>query len=231
MHLSEVFVWGVRLRVVVVVMDDAELNILRGKYPLPEEVEDAVLNRSQLALALGVSDNTVTKYLGKGLPCVSQGGNGRDYEFQLSDCYAWRRSQDEEATAKKLAGDRIAAQMALHFRGEDPDLEPDEPILSAKEIRAEADADYHRNRAAELRRELTRVSAVREMVETMIVDFRTQITALVDFAEMEFGLSPGEVDKFQRRCDGALMQARQEMANGIGVSEPIPLRETQERFF
>lgn len=210
-------------------MDDAELNQLRAKHPLPDGIEDAVLNRSQLAIALGVSDNTVTKYLSKGLPCNSQGGNGRDYEFQLSDCYAWRMAQDEEAAAKKSAGDRAAAQMALLFRGEDADFESDQPVLTAKQIKEEADADYHRNRAAELRGELTRVSGVREMVETMIVDFRTQITALVDFAEMEFGLSPDEVDKFQKRCDGALIQARQEMANGIGVIESTPIRNEQEK--
>lgn len=180
------------------------------RHPLPEDVADVVLNRGQCATALGVSENIISKYLDQGMPVLSKGSNGQAYEFQLSECFAWKMQRDAEQRAKRDAGDRVAAQMSLLFRGADEDEMDGGPVLTAEQIIKESQADYARNKAAEARRELVRASRVREAFEDMLIVVRTQIVSLVDFAEMEFGLSPEQVRKMQTRCDGSLVQMRQE---------------------
>ncbi|HGG04736.1 MAG TPA: hypothetical protein ENK28_04705 [Aliiroseovarius sp.] len=201
-------------------MEDQVLTDLRAKYPLPDGVSDAVVNRAQLAVALAVSENTITKYMSQadgGMPVLSVGGNGREYEFQLADCYAWRMARDEEARRQKAAGDQAALQLALAFRNDDEALvNSGERVLSAKDIRAESEADLQRNKAAELRGELVRASRVREAFEDMMVAFRITITTVVDYSEMEFGLTPEQVEKLQRRCDAVLVQARTELSKVMG---------------
>jgi len=181
-------------------------------YPLPDGVADVVLNRGQCATALGVSENIITKYLDQGMPVLSKGSNGQAYEFQLSECFAWKMHRDEQHKEKRAAGDRVAAQMSLLFRGEDDEDLNDGPVLTAEQIIKESQADYSRNKAAEARRELVRAARVRESFEDMLIVVRTQIVSLVDFAEMEFDLTPEQVRKMQVRCDGTLVQMRQEFS-------------------
>lgn len=178
------------------------------RYPLPEGIEDVVMNRGTIAKALGVSENIITKYLEQGMPVLSKGSNGQAYEFQPSECFAWKMHRDAELAERRAAGDRAAAQMSMLFRNEEE--EDAGPVLTAEQIIKESQADYQRNKAAELRRELVRASRVRDAFEDMLVVVRTQIVSLVDFAEMEFGLTPDQVRRMQVRCDGTLVQMRQE---------------------
>src|SRR3569623_2794267 len=75
------------------------------RYPLPEGVIDAVLNREELAEALGTSLNTVTSWLNMGMPALEWGRNGKPYELQLSACYAWneasRRGEEKKKKRKR----------------------------------------------------------------------------------------------------------------------------------
>lgn len=208
-------------------MDADALDALVRAHPLPEGITDEVLNRSQLAVAMQVSDNTISKYLSRGMPCLSQGGNGKDYEFQLSHCYAWRMAEDADLAAKKAKGDDVARQMALHFRNDDEEIEDSAPVLTAKEIKEESEADYARNKAAEARRDLVRRHRVDELFETVLIEFRTQITTLVDFAEMEFSLTPEQVEKIQTRCDSTLVQARVNLQSVTGTVIEIPVTPRQ----
>ena len=177
------------------------------RFPLPEGQTDMTVNRRQCATALDVSEPMITRYLDQGLPVLSRGSNGQAYEFQLSEVYAWKMWRDAEVRRQDEAAEHAAMQMRLLFRndGEDDD---GAGALTAQEIAQEADADYKRNKAAELRGELTRTARVREVFEEVLVEFRNQVTTLVDFAEMEFSLKPDQVEKMQRRCDAALVAAR-----------------------
>lgn len=203
---------------VVVVMQDVDLAALRRQYPLPNGVTDTVMNRSQMSVAMGVSENTITKYIAKGMPVLTEGGNGKEYEFQISDCYAWKLWIDDEQRQQKAAADKTAMQLALEFRNSDDGNGGAPAGLTAKQIQEEAEADYKYQRAAEQRGELVRVSRVRELFEDTLVQFRTTITTVVDFAEMEFGLSPEQVEKLDVRCNQALIQARHKLEDVTGNS-------------
>lgn len=194
---------------VITLADGGVLDV--GRWPLPVGVEDGTLNRGQLALAFNVSENTVTKWVTAGMPVLSAGQNGVAYEFRLSHCWAWRQSRDAEAQARKARGDQIATQAALAFRNLDEEEEAQEGGMTAEEVRKWAEAEYHRNRVSEQRGDLLRASRVRDMLEDVMAGFRTAVTTLPDWAEMEFGLSPDQVDKLQLRCDEALKSARFEI--------------------
>lgn len=186
-------------------------------HPLPEDIEDTELNRSQLALAMDVSDNTITKWLTRGMPCVTPGGNGRDYVFSLAECYAWRREIEEADRASRNKADEAARQMALLFRNEDDDgaAGGEQEFLTARQRIEESEAAYKEMRAAELRGDLVRVHRVRDLFEDVLVQMRTQVVALVDYAEIEFGLTPDQVEAMQRRCDETLVSARHDLSNLI----------------
>lgn len=193
---------------------DFDLEDALARYPLPSDIEDLKVNRGQCALSLGVSEPMISRYLDQGMPVVSRGSNGQAYEFQLSECYAWKMHRDEESRARRDAGDKAAAQMALLFRNDDEEDDAGS-VMSADQIIKESQADYQKNRAAELRRELVRAHRVTQLFEDVLTEVRTQFVTLVDFAEMEFSLSPEQVRRLQVRCDGTLTQMRQVFSEAV----------------
>lgn len=200
-------------------MGEFNLDEALARFPLPEGVEDCIVNRTQLGRALNTSENSISKWLLKGLPCLTEGGNGREFEFQLSECYAWRRATQEAERAAKDRAEAAAAQLSLEFLNED--LTEGAAILSPREIREHAEADLKRNQAAAARGELVKRALVDRLFEDVLIAFRTQITTLVDFAEMEFGLSPDQSEIMQRRCDNALTTARLTLQDTLGAPAEV----------
>lgn len=194
------------------------------RWPLPDGIEDRSLNMGQCAKALDVSVPMITRYLDHGLPVLERGSNGQAYKFQASEVWAWKQTRDADQAAEKAAADRAAAQMALEFRNpDDDDRDPDRPVMSAKEIMEESKADYEWNKARELRGDLVRADKVRRLFETVLAEARTQFVSLVDFAEMEFGLTPDQVRTLQTRVDGTLLQMRRELGTAApGEVQHLP---------
>ncbi|WP_442772694.1 terminase small subunit [Paenirhodobacter enshiensis] len=195
-----------------ITLEDGSLLDL-GRWPLPEGVEDdgTPLNRVQLARAFGVSENTITKWVGLGMPVLSGGQNGVSYEFSLRQCHAWRQQREAKLQETKARGDQLAAQAALAFRNLDDDRAEEEAELTADDLRKWSEAEYHRNRVAEQRGDLVRVDRLRSALDDIFVTFGAAMETLPDFAEMEFGLSPDQVEKIKRRCD----QTRDEVRRKI----------------
>lgn len=196
-------------------MSDFDLVEALRRFPLPDGAEDAVLNRAQLAHALNTSDNTITKWIAAGMPVEQEGGNGKEYAFQLSLCYAWRLWRDESLASAKRTSDAAAAQIRLQFLN--PGEEDDgRARLTPRQIKDEADAEFARLKAAQLRGELIPVARVSAALEDVFAAVRNGVTTLPDFAEMEFGLSPADVDKMQRRCDEILVDVRNRLEAEFG---------------
>ena len=192
-----------------------------ARWPLPEGMEDGTVNRAQLAIAFAVSENTITKWMGQGMPVQSAGQNGVAYEFRLSHCYAWREHRDDRLRASKAKGDQLAAQAAMLFRNLEADQAEEESGLTAAEVRQWSEAEYHRNRVAEQRGALVRGDRLQLVLEDVMVSFCTALTTLPDWAEMEFGLTAAQVDKFQARCDDVLRNAKMSIERGLPQSAEI----------
>lgn len=210
----------------ITLTDGSVLDVAR--WPLPAGVEDGVVNRSQLAKAFSVSENTVTKWIGQGMPVLTEGQNGVSYELMLSHCWAWRMWRDDKAKAAKDKGDQIAAQAALAFLNLGDDAPEDGQPMTAAETRAWAEAEFHRNKVAEQRGDLVRVGRVRQTMEDILVGFGTALDTLPDWAEMEFGLPPDQVQALQDRADGIRSEARQVIERLLGAGATVtPIGQTQ----
>lgn len=160
-------------------------------HPLPEALPDAVVNRTELATAMDCSENTITKWLKKGLPVLQQGTNGQAYEFRLSHCYAWRLWDEGQEDARRRASEAAAAQWSMFFRGE---TEADgRPFKSAKDIKAESEAAMAQMAADEKRGALVRVQPMQALLEDLLIGFQNALVTLPDFAEREFALTPAQV--------------------------------------
>lgn len=181
-------------------MQDGELEDILRRFPLPEGVEDMEVNRKTLAKALNVSENTISKYQDAGMPVLEAGTNGKDYKFQLSECYAWRMARDADDQARRALETANADQLALAFRNPDEDASEETVGLTARQIADESDAEIKRLRAAEARRDLVNANRMRVLLEDLLVQCRDSIMTMVDFCELEFSLSPDQVAKLQARC-------------------------------
>lgn len=210
-------------------MEGFDLKAALAAHPLPEGQPEAELNRSQLGIAMDVSENTITKWAAQGMPVREEGGNGREYRYSLAECYAWRMWRDGEDAATRRAADDAAAQMAMAFRNLDDDA-PTGTVMSARMIKEESEADYARMRAAEQRGELVRRHRVEELFERVVVAYRNKMTAAVDFCEIEFGLSPEETEKLQGFFDALLVQSRIELESVThhGAAQPLSMASAKQ---
>ena len=190
-------------------------------WPLPDGVEDGVLNRTQLAKAFQVTENTITKWVSLGMPVLTEGQNGVAYEFQLSHCYAWKQERDDKARAIKLRGDQVAVQAALAFRNLDADQAEAEGDLTADDLRKWSEAEYHRNRVAEQRGDLVRAEGMRQLLEGILVAIGNTLDTLPDFAEMNFGLTAEQVAQMQEHCDSARLEIRAQIERDLLPSATI----------
>lgn len=191
------------------------------KWPLPAGVTDGVLNRAQLCAVFDVNDTTMTKWVRLGLPVKAAGTNGQAYEFQLSHAWAWKQERDDALRRRKDEADGLASAAAAAFRNLDEDEAEREPSMSANEVRAWAEAEFHRNRVAEQRGSLVRADRMQALLEDVLVAFRTAVTTLPDWAEMQFGLSAAQVDLMQGRCDDILNAARVQIERGLKAKGAI----------
>lgn len=208
-------------------LDSGEVLDL-SQYPLPEGIEDEVFNRDQLARAMAVSVVTITKWIDAGMPVLSRGGNGTSYEFLFSHCYAWRKWREEGEAQERKAKMDSAAQKAMLFINDAE--EDDRPALTPKEVREWSEAELIRNKAAEQRGELVRRTHVEGVLDHVLVSFRNAIMNLPDWLEQEFGLSPHQVDKAQKFCDGILDDTRHKISEaGFTPAEVVRLGAEQEQ--
>lgn len=209
---------------VVVVDDEIELpngsKISVRNYPLPEGVEDDTFNRAQLARALGVSENTVGKWIADGLPVEETGGQGRDYAIVLSKAYAWKVGRQSFEDNLKRSKDEKAQQVRMAFLAADPSQDED-ALLGAKELKELAEARYARNRAAEQQRDLVRVTEVQAMLEKMLIAFSRGQQTLPDFCETEFGLLPSQVEALEKRCDAVLQEVKMVIAGFVAPDAEV----------
>ncbi|WP_370342902.1 terminase small subunit [Pararhodobacter marinus] len=192
-------------------------------WPLPDGVVDdgEPLNRKELADVFGKSENTITSWISKGMPVQSGGSNGVAYGFSLSHCWAWRQWRDAEERAVRSRRDERNNQNALIFRNLDPDQAEEEGGMSAAELRAWSEAEYHRNRVAEQRGDLVRAQAMRQLLDKLMVSVGSAFDTLPDYAELNFGLTAEQVAKLQERCDGVRVELRQSIERELSAPAVI----------
>jgi phage terminase Nu1 subunit (DNA packaging protein) len=188
----------------------------------PDHLEDGILNRAQIASALGVSENTITEWISRGFPVLEHGGNGRAYQFQLSACWIWARNYQEGEITARADADRITRAAAAEFLNLGDEVTA--PGLSPGEHRKLLEAELLQMQVNERRGDLVRVNRLSHSLADVFASVQRAFTTLPDYAELELGLEPAEVQKMQDKCDQSLIDLRLQIEAAIGpLVDPVSL--------
>ncbi|WP_319532848.1 terminase small subunit [uncultured Cohaesibacter sp.] len=189
--------------------------VVAKKYPLPEGVEDVVLNREQLADALRVSAPTIDAYRKAGMPVIAEGSNGRSYEFQLSSCWAWVAERKEIERNEDERRKNAVRQMTLALIGS----ESDDPYseLTSKQRKDAYLAEQEFMRTARERGELMFRSHVIALMTGVLQIYRDGLGVLPDRIARECGLTHEQIERVAIACDGLLEEAANKVERELGA--------------
>lgn len=191
---------------------------------LPAGVVDAVLNRGELARALGKSEPTIDRYLADGMPYLVEGTNGRSWEFQLSDCWRWLKDRDRAEAAKRSQAEQAVQQMRLALIGGN-DVADNDRVLSPRQRQEAYDAERAFMMAALARGDLVRRGDVVEAWEEVFKIFREAMTAFPDRLEREVGLNGKSLTLAIELCDNVLAVAEKRIA---GLAEEVSYKQAAQ---
>jgi phage terminase Nu1 subunit (DNA packaging protein) len=190
-------------------------------HALPEGVDDAVLNRAQLARALNKSEPSIDRYRGDGMPYLTEGTNGRAWEFQLSACWSWLKDRERDDVEQRSQAEKAVQQMRLALIGGDDDADHDR-ALSPRQRQEAYDAERAWMLAALQRGDLVRRAEVVEAFEDVFKTLRDALTGLPDKLERELGMQGKALDLAIEICDTALGEAERrvgDLAGGEGYKQ------------
>ncbi|WP_281062276.1 DUF1441 family protein [Mesorhizobium sp. M7A.F.Ca.ET.027.03.2.1] len=191
------------------------------RFPLPQGVADGVLNKGQLARALGKTEPTIDRWMQEGMPILDEGSNGKAYAFQLSQCFAWMQERDETSKHQEEAQERIVRQMQLALiGGKEGDTERSLPPSERMKV-YEAESKWQE--LALRRGELVEASTVLDLVETIFGLMRQGIETLPDTLARECGMDGAQTERAVRAGDDIL----QEIARAVDAfADDLAKRET-----
>lgn len=185
---------------------------------LPANVADAVLNRGELARALNKSEPTIDRYIADGMPFLTEGTNGRSWEFRLSACWAWLKGRERAEADKRSAAELAVQQMRLALVGAG-DIGDEDRQLSPRQRQEAYDAERAFMLAALQRGDLVRRSDVVEAFEEVFKIVRDVLTALPDKMERDAGLSGKAIDAAIDVCDGSLLEIERLVNRATGADD------------
>ncbi|MEM7724197.1 MAG: hypothetical protein AAF376_17775 [Pseudomonadota bacterium] len=188
------------------------------RYPLPDGVPDAVLNKAQLATALDTTETTISAWLRKGLPHEAAGTNGRSYQFRLSVAFAWLEMMRAEEGANRAAADDAARQMQMALLGGESAQNQNGKMTLADQ-RKVIELELQRTAAARQRGELLRRDDVVVGIEDMLAAIRDALDALPDRLARELGVEGRDLERIETACDDALAGAVRAVSEVIGDGE------------
>ncbi|WP_420406922.1 hypothetical protein [Hoeflea sp.] len=187
-----------------------ELEDLVSEFPLPEGVDDVLLNRQELADFFAVTANTITAWLGQGLPVEREGTNGQAYEFRASHCYAWRKARERNEHERSAAAQSAIRAMRLALTGGKPGDSIE--ALSPKEKQEAIAAQLAYEQFQRARNELIDRGDVTELLEGLFSTVRDVLASLPDTMERENLIAPDDAEKVIDLCDGTLEDMRGQIA-------------------
>jgi phage terminase Nu1 subunit (DNA packaging protein) len=165
----------------------------KARYPLPRGIEDAVVNRAQLAEALAVSEPTIDRYRKDGMPVLVEGTNGQAYQFQLSECWAWLKGKDDERRAQDERARHSIRQLRLEVVG--GTVGDSEMGLTPKERQAIYDVELSYNKLARERGDLVPLAEVTELLDHVLSTIRSTLTGLPDRLSRDAALTGRQAEQ------------------------------------
>lgn len=193
-------------------------------HGLPENVDDADLNRQQIADALGVSVVTIDRWQKTGMPVVQEGTNGQAYVFRLSDCWRWKAESDASASEADAKAEASVGQMRLALLGGEEDQTGRE--LSPSDRKQLLEAEHYWTKMAQARGELIKTEDMVEFLDDLFSLIRDGLGALPDRLARECNLEGQQIERAITACDDTLTETRNKIAErfvigGEGGGPPL----------
>ncbi|MEC8194725.1 MAG: terminase small subunit [Pseudomonadota bacterium] len=182
--------------------------------------DEPVLNRGQIALCFDVSENTIDKWIRKGMPVESKGTNGKSYQFYLSDCKAWRNAEIESERQSQAAADLFVQQERAKYLNVGAGSE--RAGMTPAQMREMAQAELLHMQAAQKRGALVHVEEMVDLMDAVFGEVRSALDGLPDWMEREFGLSPEQVERAIGYCDGVMQEMHDRLSEAhLGQVEGV----------
>ena len=180
------------------------------RYPLPDGVEDVVVNKRHLAEAFKKSLPTIDQWIAEGMPFESKGTNGQAYEFQLSVCYAWRQAREaaEAAEEEKIQSNIRQMQMALLGGGSGSS----EMALTPRQRKELYETEAAYNKLAQSRGELISRADVLAMLERTFSAVRNAVNGMPDRLSRDVGLDGRQSEAAVVVADDLLAELHRELS-------------------
>lgn len=209
-------------------LTQAEIRKLAKRFPLPDGVDDEVLNQDELAEVLGVSLPTISDWIKQGMPVQQVGGKGRSYELRLSHCWAWRQGREEDERLQRE--DRRAKIASLRLNLVGGGLGDSIEGLAPKERREIYTAQIEGERLAAQRNQLMRRDDVKELLEELFGLIRNTLESAPDKAERQEALPPKAVEALIELCDG-LVDGLRVRIERFWEMKPVDSSKARENLF
>lgn len=156
------------------------------RFPLPEGVPDALLNKREAGEFFAVSAPTLSEWQRDGMPHEVEGTNGREWEFRASRIWAWKCARDAgEKIKRDQAAEAVRAMRLKLLGGDAGDSEMAMPAEERRKLYA-VQTEHMRMRSAA--NELIPRLEVEDGYAELMALFRDGIGALPDMLEREAGL-------------------------------------------
>ncbi|KZK82401.1 Phage DNA packaging protein Nu1 [Pseudovibrio sp. Ad46] len=180
------------------------------RYPLPDGVEDVVVNKRHLAEAFKKSLPTIDQWISEGMPCESKGTNGQAYEFRLSVCYAWQKEREasEAAEEEKIQSNIRQMQMALLGGGSGSS----EMALTPRQRKELYETEAAYNKLAQSRGELIGRADVVALLERSFSAVRNAVNGMPDRLSRDVGLDGRQSEAAVVVADDLLAELHRELS-------------------
>lgn len=207
-------------------IDQAAIDDLVKRYPLPDGVPDAVLQKGELAQFMGVTLPTIESWIVKGMPVLEAGNSGRPWRLQASHVYAWRQSWLDEEQAR--SDEARAAIAAMRLKLIDGEVGDSIQGLPPRERKALYEVELaHRQLLTESNQLMPR-DKVRELLEEMFSLIRDTATSMSDRCEREAGLTGEQIETIDRIGENLLEQLELRIAEFFQM-QPVDQRPRSDR--
>lgn len=173
--------------------------------------DQIILNRADLACEMGVSEQTVDRWITQGCPVERKGSKGTPYRFDLAAVQAWRGTIDAQRREQRSRIDEVVRQSQQQSADrQDRGASLEKAALEAEILRMRAERDCG---------ELVPAIEVRATFERAFGYLAQFLQALPDRIALQAGLDPVTQDRLQIAIDTAQVElARELMAPSPGSS-------------
>ncbi|GFZ80815.1 hypothetical protein GCM10011497_06660 [Elstera cyanobacteriorum] len=175
---------------------------------------ERIVNRSEMARILEVSEPTLDRMMDRGLPVLQRGGNGKPYQFDVEAVIAWARDDAEREEAARSAREADINQLAMDLNGgATAEIEGVSPGLSGKARIDAINALLLQDKLAKQRGELVPVEDVRADYQAMFARLRQRLLSLDTLLTRSAGLTPAQAAIVRQDMRALLVELAMQIAD------------------